>query len=129
MTLDPSFVTATAIKDSIAITAQSTLPASVRAAAIAPQLAIINQWADQIPMVLYGPDGATNANLIFAIRKDLFISPQFLQCVLGIPVSELPSPFQGFLSMILKLIGAQKPDKEKSPSKVFIPDLTVYSFY
>ena len=119
MTLDPNFDTATAIKDNIAITVQSTLPASVHAASIAPQLAIINQWAEQIPTVLNGPDGSANANLIFAIRKDLFIAPQFIQCVLGIPVSDLPIDFQGFLSMILKLIGAQKPDKEKPPIKVF----------
>lgn len=119
MTLNPSLNTVIAIKDSIANTLQNhALPASTRAVIIASQLAIVNQWADQIPLVLDNPEAPASVNLVFAIRKDLFTSPQFYHCVLGVSISELPPAFATFQSMIAKLIGAQKTDKEKPPLKV-----------
>lgn len=114
MSLNPSFATVQTLKESILHTLQNhALPASVRAATIAPQLAIVNQWSDQIPLVLDNSDAPATVNLVFAIRKDLYLGPQFIQCVLGIPSTELPPAFPAFLSMILKLIGAQKTDKDK----------------
>jgi len=119
MSLIPSLTTVLTIKESISHTLQNhALPASMRAAIIAPQLAIVNQWSDQIPLVLDNPDAPGNANAIFAIRKELYAAPQFVQCVLGVPAVELPPAFPAFLSMILKLIGAQKVDREKPSLKV-----------
>jgi len=119
MTLNPSPATVQFVKDSIVSTLQNTaLPASARAACIAPQLAIVNQWADQIPLVISNSDAPATVNLVFAIRKELYAAPQFVHCVLGIPATELPPAFSAFLSMIFKLIEAQKNDKEKSVPKV-----------
>lgn len=123
-TLNPTPDTVQAIKDSIVATLQNhALPASARAAIIAPQLAIVNQWSDQIPLVLENSDAPATVNLVFAIRKDLYNAPQFIHCVLGIPATELPPAFSAFMSMILKLIEAQKTDKEKPPVKVCISTL------
>ena len=119
MSLNPSYNTVLAIKESISNTSQNhALPSSARAAIIAPQLAMVNQWADQIPLVLDNPDAPATVNLVFAIRKDLFVAPQFVRCALGIPLSELPPAFSSFMSMIHKLIGAQKTEKEPIPVKV-----------
>src|SRR6266576_3175191 len=119
MSLTPTLATIQLVKDSIASTVQNTaLPVSSRAACIAPQLAIVNQWADQITLVLENSDAPANVNLVFAIRKDLFVPPQYVHCVLGIPGVDLPPPFSAFLAMILKLIGAQKSDKERPIIKV-----------
>ena len=119
MSLVPCLATVQLVKDSICHTLQNTTGSLTdRAAFIAPQLAIVNQWADQIPLVLENPDAPANVNLVFAIRKDLFVAPQYVHSVLGIPAVELPPPFAAFLSMILKLIGAQKSDKEKPAVKV-----------
>ena len=94
------------------------LPASMRAALIGPQLAMVNEWSDQINLVLEHPEAPTPVNLVFTICKDLFVAPQFVQCLLGVPVTELPPAFSVFLAMILKLIGTQKTDKEKPAVKV-----------
>lgn len=119
MSLEPCLATVQLVKDSICSTLQNTaVPVGARAACIAPQLAIVNQWADQIPLVLENPDAPANVNLVFAIRKDLFVAPQYVHSVLGIPGTDLPPPFASFLAMILKLIGAQKSDKEKPTVKV-----------
>ena len=119
MTLDPSLVTVQSIKDNILHTLQNhALPANARAACIAPQLAVVNQWSDQLPLVLDNPDAPANVNLVFAIRKDLYLGPHFIQNVLGIPSAELPPAFASFLSMIHKLIGAQKTDRDKPLVKV-----------
>lgn len=119
MTLHPSITVVQSIKDVIlSISQNHMLPASMRAALIATQLAIVNDWSDQINLVLDHPDAPAPVNLVFAIRKDLFTAPQFMQSVLGIPSSELPPAFPAFLAMILKLIGAQKTDKEKPVVKV-----------
>ena len=128
MTLNPTLATVLAIKDNIASTVQNVaLPASTRAALIAPQLAMVNQWTDQIPLVLDNPDAPASVNLVFAIRKDLFAGPQFFQCVLSTPGSELSPAFAAFLSMISKLIGAQKTDRDKPPLKVRLPSFLFLS--
>ena len=89
----------------------------MRAATIAPQLALVNQWSDQIPLLVDSADSPAGVNLVFAIRKDLYVAPQFTQCILGIPASDLPPAFPAFLAMIFKLIGAQKTEN-KPPVKV-----------
>jgi len=94
------------------------LPASMRAALIGPQLAMVNEWSDQTNLVLEHSEAPAPVNLVFAIRKDLFISPQYTQCSIGVLAAELPPAFPAFLAMILKLIGAQKTDKEKPIVKV-----------
>jgi hypothetical protein len=119
MTLNPTLATVLAIKDNISNIVQNVaLPVSTRADLIAPQLAMVNQWVDQIPLVLDNPDAPASVNLVFAIRKDLFVAPQFFQCVLSTPGTELHPAFSAFLSLISKLIGAQKTDREKPPPKV-----------
>jgi len=86
---------------------------------IGPQLAMVNEWSDQINLVLDHPEAPSPVNLVFAIRKDLFIVPQYTQCSLtSVPTAELPPAFPAFLEMILKLIGAQKTDKVKPIVKV-----------
>jgi hypothetical protein len=120
MSLDPSPAAVQGLKDGISSISQLALPATVRAASIAPQLALVNKWVDHIPAVLESPNSSDSINAIFAIRKELFTGPQFSQCTLGIPLSDLPTPFQAFLNFIHKLIEAQKPEKEKTPVKVRI---------
>jgi hypothetical protein len=90
----------------------------MRAALIGPQLAMVNEWSDQTSLVLDHPEAPTPVNLVFAIRKELFIATQYTQCFLCVPASELPPAFPAFLAMILKLIGAQKTDKDKPVVKV-----------
>jgi hypothetical protein len=120
MSLHPAISTVQSVKDNISSVIQNHgLTVSMRAALIGPQLAIVNEWSDQINLVLDHPEAPTPVNLVFAIRKDLFIAPQYTQCVLlSIPPAELPTAFSAFLAMILKLIGAQKTDKEKPVIKV-----------
>lgn len=118
-TLVPSVVAVATIKTSIANALATDLPSEVRASMIAPLLAQVNQWASQIPVLVETLDH-TPANLVFSIRKELFLTPPFTQCVLGIPIPELPSAFQEFLNFIHKLIDAQKSDKDKPIQKVFL---------
>jgi len=119
MSLHPSIQNVQTIKDNIFSVLQNhALPASMRAALIGPQLAMVNEWSDQINLVLEHPEAPTPVNLVFAIRKDLFVAPQFVQCLLGVPAAELPPAFSVFLAMIHKLISAQKTDKEKPAVKV-----------
>ena len=119
MTLNPSLAAVLLIKENIINVIQNhALPVSARAACIGPQLAIVNQWADQIPLVLDNLEAPAPVNIIFAIRKELFTAPQFVHCILNIPAVDLPSSFATFLAMILKLIGAQKTDKERPMTRV-----------
>jgi len=117
MSLHPAISTVQTVKDNIASVIQNHgLTPGMRASLIGPQLAIVNEWSDQINLVLDHPEAPAPVNLVFAIRKDLFIAPQYTHCVLlG---TELPPSFSAFLAMILKLIGAQKNDKEKPVVKV-----------
>ena len=119
MALHPSIQNVQSIKDNISSVMQNhALPVGMRAALIGPQLAMVNEWSDQTNLVLDHPEAPAPVNLVFAIRKDLFIAPQYTQCFLSVPASELPPAFSAFLAMILKLIGAQKTDKEKPVIKV-----------
>lgn len=117
-TLNPSFNAVCSIKSSIANTLITELPPEVRAGVIAPQLVQINQWASQISLMLEVTASPTPANVVFAIRKELFLAPHFTQCVLGIAHADLPAPFHEFLAFITKLTEAQKPGKDKAPPKV-----------
>lgn len=117
-TLTPSYSVISSLKTAIVNALATELPSDVRASMIAPLLLQINQWASQIPILVDSSGPPLYANIIFAIRKDLFISPLFTHCVLGIPMAELPPAFSEFLAFILKLIEAQKSDKDKSPPKV-----------
>lgn len=130
MSLHPSIPTVQTVKDNILSVMQNhALTASVRAALIGPQLAMVNEWADQINLVLDHPEAPAPVNLVFAIRKDLFSAPQYSQCLLGVPAAELPPSFAAFLSMIFKLIGAQKTEKEKPVVKVCPINLSSSCFY
>ena len=115
-TLSPSIVNVAGICTTIQATIKSDLGPELAASTIAPLLSVVNRWASQIPVMLEGTGPSNSANLVFAIRKDLFDSPQFTQCVLGVPVAELPAAFQEFMDFIHKLIEAQKA--EKGPSRV-----------
>jgi hypothetical protein len=127
MSLHPSILNVQSIKDNILSVLQNhALPASLRASLIGPQLAMVNEWSDQINLVLEHSEAPAPVNLVFAIRKDLFVAPQFVQCFLGVPAAELPPAFPAFLAMILKLISAQKTDKEKPPVKVFSLSISSY---
>ena len=130
MALHPSIQNVQSIKDNISSVMQNqALPASMHAALIGPQLAMVNEWSDQINLVLDHPEAPSPVNLVFAIRKDLFIAPQYTQCSLtGVPTAELPPAFPAFLAMILKLIGAQKTDKEKPIVKVASVIFSMHDF-
>jgi hypothetical protein len=119
MTLQPSIQTVQSVKDNISSVLQNhALAPSMRAALIGSQLALVNEWSDQTNLVLEHSEAPAPVNLVFAIRKDLFVAPQYVQCILGVSAAELPPAFPAFLAMILKLIGAQKTDKEKPVVKV-----------
>jgi hypothetical protein len=119
--LVPPYSTIATIHTTIQNTLKAELPPNLVINAIAPYLTSVNQWASQIPALLEGPGPSASANLVFAIRKDLFVAPQFTQSVMGPSMADLPAPFQEFLAFIRKLIDAQKPDKERSLPKVRNP--------
>jgi hypothetical protein len=81
--------------------------------AVSPLLTIVNQWSTQIPQLLHENNAPESVNLIFSIRKDLFVAPNYMKSILNIPVSELPTPFQEFQAFILSLIKAQKNDRNE----------------
>jgi len=116
--LNPSYNAVCSIKSSITTTLSTELAPEVRAEMIAPQLAQVNQWSSQIPLLLESTVSPTPINIIFAIRKDLFLAPFFTQSSLGIAPADLPSPFHDFLAFITKLNEAQKLGKDKIPPKV-----------
>jgi hypothetical protein len=116
--LNPSYNAVCSIKSSITNTLSTELAPEVRAGMIAPQLAQVNQWSSQIPLLLESSVSPTPINIIFAIRKDLFLAPFFTQSSLGITSVDLPTPFHDFLAFITKLNEAQKSSKDKIPPKV-----------
>jgi hypothetical protein len=118
MSLNPSLSTAGTIRSSIQNTLKADLPPSVLANMVAPLLVPINQWSAQIPAVIEGSGTSSAANLVFAIRKDLFISPTFSQSVLGQALVDLPAPFRDFMNFIHQLIEAQRTEREKPVAKV-----------
>jgi hypothetical protein len=125
--LSPSYSTMTTIKAVIQTTLKSDLPSSLVAGALAPFLVTVNQWSSQIPLMLEGNGPSASANLIFAIRKDLFVGPSFTHSVLGVALPDLPIPFQEFLSFIYKLMDAQRVDRERPAVKVRLR-LSVFYF-
>ena len=121
--LNPSLAMITKFKNMIHSTMQSDAPAEDRANSIASLLTSVNAWATQIPAMLDGPGPSASANIVFAIRKELFAAPTFVHPILDIALGDLPPAFQELLSFILKLIEAQKTDKEKPAAKVRLPFL------
>jgi hypothetical protein len=119
-TLSPSFSAMATVRSSIQNCMKMELSTEQQASVIAPLLSTVNQWSSQLPTLL---EGTGALNLVFSIRKDLFTAPSYSQCVLGISLTDLPSPFQEFVGFIQKLIEAQKSDKDKAPSKVRIHHL------
>ena len=109
--LNPAYQSIVIIKSSIQNALKSGLPPDILPGVIAPLLSTINQWSSQIPIMLTETGVATSTNLVFAIRKELFIAPQFTRNVLNTPLEKLPTAFQEFQSFIHKLIDAQKGDQ------------------
>lgn len=103
------------LKSSISGTLGMSLPAATRANMIGPLLQSVLPWGTQIPLMLEGNGPSASANLLFAIRKELFIPPSFSASVLGIPLVELPAPFQEFVALIQKV---QEAQKDNAPVKV-----------
>ena len=116
--LNPSLATMTAFKNTIVSTLKNDLPSEVLANAVAPILSCVNQWSTQIPALLEGTGNTNGANMIFAIRKELFVAPQFTTSVLGIALADLPAPFQEFSNFIRDLQDAQRVDRERPVAKV-----------
>ena len=114
--LNPAYATVHTVRAAIQHALKADLPSDMLANAIAPHLTTVNQWVTQIPAVLEGPAALSGVNLVFAIRKDLFVAPQFTQSVMGITLVDLPTPFQEFISFTHKLIDAQKVVPEKLPA-------------
>lgn len=117
-TLDPSYQAIITIQESIQAILKMGLPAATQANMIAPLLSSVNQWSSQIPAILDKSNSPVTANLVFAIRADLFIGPRYTQNVLSIPLVDLPPPFSEFVSFIHQLIEAQKVDKDRPVPKV-----------
>lgn len=117
-TLNPSLSVAQNMKNSILGVLQSDFPGETRALMIAPLLSSFNKWTTQIPLMLEGTGHSASANLVFAVRKELFHSPAFSTCTLGIPLKELPQAFTEFLEFIQKLQDAQRFEKDKVILKV-----------
>jgi hypothetical protein len=105
-------------KNTIMSTLKNDLPSDILANTVAPILSCVNQWATQIPAMLEGNGPSNSANLIFSIRKELFQPPQFTTSVFGIPLSDLPAPFQEFAAFIRELQDAQKVDRDRPVVKV-----------
>jgi hypothetical protein len=124
--LSPTFATVGSIRTSIQSTLKNDLPADIAAAVISPLLDRVNEWSGQIPTMLAGSGNSASANLIFAIRKDIFIAPQYNFSVFGTALVDLPLPFQEFSSFIHKLIDAQKVDKDKPITKVRLINLHLF---
>ena len=111
-------MTMSAVKHAIATNLKSEMPGDLVTNAIAPLLNTVNEWSTQIPAMLEGGGSSSSANLIFAIRKELFVAPAYTQCVLGTSPNNLPASFGEFLHFIQKLIEAQKSDKDPVATKV-----------
>jgi hypothetical protein len=107
-----------AFKNTIVTTLKNDLPGEVLANAVAPILSCVNKWANQIPAMLEGTGATNGANLVFAIRKELFVPPQFTNSVFGIALADLPTPFQEFATFIRELQDAQRVDRERPVVKV-----------
>ena len=117
-TLNPTYNAICIIKTSISNILLTEVPPDTRAAMIAPLLEQVNRWATQIPATLDNNIMPTPATVVFAIRNNLYLPPLYTQCLLDVPSANLPAAFHVFLTFILKLIDAQKTEKEKPVSQV-----------
>ena len=124
--LVPSHQTVNTIRISIQGSLKSELPPDMQASVIAPLLSTVNQWSTQIPLLLEGTGSTSSVNLIFAIRKDLFLGPAYIETSFGLELAKLPTPFQEFASFIQKLIEAQRVEKDKPLPKVRCPLLDLF---
>ena len=115
--LNPSVVTVTAMRSAILANLKLDVPSMAIAELIAPLLNQINAWHSQIPLMLEGSGASNSINLIFAIRKDLFTGPYHSQSVLGISLTDLPGAFLDFKTFIMKMIEAQKVERDKTETK------------
>lgn len=116
--LNPSYATIGIIRTLIQNTLKMDLPPDLMANAIAPYLTSVTQWSSQISTMLEGSDSPSAANLVFAIRKDVFNAPPYSHSVMGTPLVDLPAPFQEFMNFIHRVIEMQKSEKEKPIGKV-----------
>lgn len=128
--VQPAISVVSVIKDSIVSIVNTNLPADVRIKMIIPLLIQINQWSTQIPALVNLSGPPVHMHLLFAIRKELFIAPQFTKCHLGYS-DALPASFLDFLSLINNIIqvrhDTQKAEKTKN-SKV-CPFFSCYSLF
>jgi len=95
---------------------------------ISALLVSINLWSTQIPAILSGTPSGIYANIVFAVRKELFIAPQFLKCVFG-ELNDLPPSFQEFHNFIWKLIEAQRTEIPKVVPKACLISLLLFIFF
>jgi hypothetical protein len=109
--LTPSFGVAAAIRADIIGFLRSRGSPEEMANNIAPSLSVINQWSTQIPLLLSPNSPPGCMDLIFSLRKDLFVGPLFVLSVFGTPICDLPEPFQKFSTFIREVIASQKSDK------------------
>jgi hypothetical protein len=106
--LKPSYEAIMTIKGSIQNAPTLEMGPERYSAAIAPLLSLVNQWSTQIPLLLTEVGPNTSINLVFAIRKELYIGPQFTQRIFRLSPAALLLAFQEFQDFIHKLIKAQK---------------------
>lgn len=108
MSLIPEFATIAATRGNIITILKAGLPLDTSSSIIASSLSLVNQWATQIPLVLSSKAPSNALELVFAIRKDLFVAPSFEETTLDIPVADLPDSFRTFLAFSRELSQAQK---------------------
>ena len=114
-TILPSFAVASAIRADIITILKSRASPDEMGKSISPSLTIINQWATQIPFLLASPSPGC-LDVLFALRKDLFNGPNYVQPSIGLALEQLPEAFQVFINMTREVILLQK--NEKPPVKV-----------
>src|ERR1700689_2307208 len=115
-TISPSFAVASAIRADIIFVLKSRNSPEDMATSISPSLAIINQWATQVPLLLASPTPGC-LEVLFALRKDLFNGPNYVQPSIGLALEQLPEAFQVFINLTREVISLQK--NEKPPVKVW----------
>ena len=109
--LNPTYEAIVLAQDAIQRTVKLSMASEDYPKLISPWLTMVNQWATQIPVMLREVGPNTSINLVFSIRKDLFLDPHYTHPVFHLPPSELPLEFQEFQDFIRKLIRAQKVEQ------------------
>jgi hypothetical protein len=117
MALCPSHGVAGAIRADILTVLKSRSSPEELATLIGPSLAAINQWANQLPLLL---SNALALDLLFALRKDIFNGPAFVISSFGTPLVDLPEPFRAFSTLIRDVIAVQKVEKAPPKVRLFI---------